>query len=278
MSKKTKSYILGVIVYLMLGVGGILMFLPFAWMISTSLKTAAQIFIFPPQWIPKPLIWDNFVGIWKQQPFHLFLINSAKISILVVIGQVLTCSMAAYAFARVKFPGRNVIFIIVLSTLMLPFAVTMIPVYIIMRYLGWINTHLPLIIPFWGGGAFGTFLLRQYFLQFPTDLDDAAKIDGCSPVQIYGKIYLPLAKPALITLSVFWLMWKWNELMAPLIYLSSTKKMTVALALAFTKGEYWMDVGGLVAISLVSLIPIVVVFLCAQRYFVRGIVLTGIKG
>lgn len=278
MIRNKKTYIAVALAYLILVLGGILMVMPFVWMISTSLKTVSQAFRFPPEWIPNPLVVDNFIKMWTQQPFSVFLVNSAKISILVGIGQGLTCSMAAYAFARLKFPGRDAIFVLLLSTLMIPYLVVMIPMYLIMRQLGWLNTHLPLIVPFFCGGAFGTFLIRQYFLQLPPDLDDAAKVDGCNPFQIYWKIYLPLSKPALATLLVFWLMWKWNELIGPLIYLSDQEKMTVALGLAFLKGRYWTEIPVLMAASLVTILPIIIIFLAAQKYFVQGIAISGLKG
>ena len=203
-------------IYLIVACGGTLMIVPFLWMLSTSLKTTVQSMAFPPEWWPQPFVWENYIRIYEHMPFFTFLFNSSKIVFFVLIGQLATCSMAGYAFAKLRFPGRKALFLILLSTMMIPAEVTLIPVFVIMKYLGWINTHYALIVPAFFGSVFGTFLLRQFFLGLPNDLEDAARIDGCSPFGIYWRIMLPLAKPSLATLAIFTFMGTWNDFMRPL--------------------------------------------------------------
>ena len=258
--------------------GAVTMVVPFLWMISSSLKSEMEIFLFPPVWIPSPPRWDNYPRTLAAVPFLQFTWNSLYISALNAVGQVLTCSMAAYAFARFTFPGRDMLFLVLLATLMVPFQVTMIPVWLIMRELGWINTHLPLIVPAFLGGAFGTFLLRQFFMTLPTELEDAARIDGCGRWGIYWRIFMPLSKPALATLAVFVFMGRWNDLLGPVIYLTSPEKMTLSVGLAYLRGQYTTQWALLMAGSLLSVLPMLALFAVAQQYFVRGVVLSGIKG
>ncbi|MBV7337596.1 carbohydrate ABC transporter permease [Chloroflexi bacterium TSY] len=264
--------------YLLLIAIGASMLVPFLWMISTSLKNLAEAQIYPPRWIPDPPLWSNYREIMIQVPFATFIYNSFKVSVLGSIGQVLTCSTAAYALARLHFWGRNVLFVVLLATLMIPYQVVMIPQFLIFKSLGWVNTHLALIVPFWLGGAFGTFLLRQFFLSLPDELGDAAKVDGCNPFHTYWRIYMPLTKPALATLAVFTFMSRWNDLLGPLIYLNRPEMMTVTAGLSYFQGQYYADMPLLMAGSVVSLIPTLILFAFAQRYFVQGMVLTGLKG
>lgn len=263
--------------HIVLILGSAAMILPFYWMISGSLKDLGELFIYPPRWIPTRWQWSNYVKIWKVAPFGDFFLNSFKITILGTFGQIFSCSIAAYAFARLRFPGRTVLFVILLATLMIPYQLTIIPVFFIMYKLKWVDTHLPLIIPFFCGGAYGTFLIRQYFMSIPTDFGEAAKMDGCNPFSIYYYIYLPLSKPVLATLAVFTFMWRWNDLYGPLIYLHTPKKMTVTVGLSMLQGQFWTDIPVLMAGSLISLIPTIVLFLAMQKYFVSGVVLSGIK-
>jgi multiple sugar transport system permease protein len=264
--------------YFILILIGLTMLIPFIWMISTSLKNLAQAQVYPPQWIPNPPLWSNYRDVMTQVPFGKFIINSFKISIVSVIGQVITCSTAAYALARLNFKGRNVIFVLLLSTLMIPYQVVMIPQFLIFKSLGWVNTHLALTVPFWLGGAFGTFLLRQFFLSLPTELGDAAKVDGCNPFHTYWRIYMPLTKPAIATLAVLTFMSRWNDLLGPLIYLNRPEMMTVTAGLSYFQGQYYADMPLLMAGSVISLIPTLTLFAFAQRYFVQGMVLSGLKG
>jgi ABC-type glycerol-3-phosphate transport system permease component len=268
----------GIVWILLLG-GTIITIMPFLWMALTSLKTKRQIFTYPPEWIPDPVMWGNYRSALEAFPFDLYVRNTLIITGLNVIGTLLTASLAAYAFARLRFPGRDAIFMVLLSTLMLPYAVIMIPRYVEFRYLGWIDSWLPLIVPTWfGGSAFFIFLLRQFFRTIPRELSDSARVDGASEVRIYWQIVMPLARPALAVVAIFTFLDNWNDFLGPLIYLSSPDKFTVALGLASFKGLYSTQWEYLMAASTVMTIPTVVLFFAAQRYFVRGIVLTGMKG
>ena len=264
--------------YVILAVIGIAMAFPFLWMASTSLKNLAQARALPPVWIPNPPLWSNYQDVMTRIPFAVFIANSVKVSTLALIGQLVTCSMAAYALARLRFRLRHFLFVLLLSTLMIPYQVTMIPQFLIFKTLGWVNTHMALIMPYWFGGAFGTFLLRQFFLSLPAELADAAKVDGCNPFQTYLRIYMPLTKPALTTLAVFMFMSRWNDLLGPLIYLNRPEKMTVTAGLSYFQGQYFADVPLLMAGSLISVIPTLILFGLAQKYFVQGVVLSGLKG
>lgn len=266
------------VAYLVLIAGAITMVGPLLWMVSTSLKTLIEANGYPPQWIPSIPRWGNYRELFEQVPFAQFIFNSFKVSVLAVLGQLLTTSMAGFVFARLKFRGRDVLFILLLVTLMIPPQVTLIPQYLIFRELGWINTHLALIVPFWFGGAFGTFLMRQFFMSIPQDLVDAAKLDGCTPWRMYWEIFLPLSIPALAALAVFVFLERWNDLLQPLIYLNSIELMTVTMGISYFLGQYYADTPLLMAASCVGIIPTIVVFLIAQRYFIQGVVLSGMKG
>ena len=265
-------------IYALVASGGLLLTIPFLWMVSTSLKTTAQSMAFPPEWWPAPFVWGNYARIWDFMPFFTFLLNSVKIAFFVVCGQLLTCSLAGYAFAKLRFPGRRALFLVLLSTMMIPSEVTLIPVFVIMKSLGWLNTHYSQIVPAFFGSVFGTFLLRQFFLTLPNDLEDAARIDGCSPFGIYWRIMLPLAKPSLATLAIFTFMGTWNDFMRPLIYLSDMDKMTLPVGLALISNHQDIRIPLIMAGAMLSLLPILVFYVCGQKYFVRGIALTGMKG
>ena len=277
-SKETVVVTKKVLAYVVMALGSLTMIIPFLWMLSTALKEPGQVFMMPPQWIPRPIVWSNFSRAWSSLPFALFSSNSFKISLLGTIGTLLSCSWAAYAFARLRFPGKDVLFAIILATMMIPGQITMIPIFIVMKSLGWYDTHLPLWVPHFFGSAFGTFLLRQFFSSLPTELDDAAKIDGCNPFQIYWKIFLPLSKPALATLGVLTFLGSWNNLLGPVIYLKTIEKFTLMIGLSFFQGQYVTDFSLLMAGTLISLMPIILLYIVAQKYFVQGIALTGIKG
>jgi ABC-type glycerol-3-phosphate transport system permease component len=258
--------------------GSVVMAAPMLWMIGTSFKEPGVIFTYPPQWIPNPVAWGNYRQLFIELPMATFLLNSFKVTTIATVGQVVSCAMAAFAFARLRFPGRNVLFFILLATLMIPVHVTIIPVFVIIRWLGWYDTHWSLTVPWWLGGAFGTFLLRQFFLTIPVEMVEAAKIDGAGYFRIFLRIFVPLSGPALATLAVFSFMGSWNNLLAPLIYLSSEENMTVTLGLTFLQGQFYTEWNLLMAGAIVSVIPTLVVFFAAQRYFVEGIVRAGIKG
>jgi ABC-type glycerol-3-phosphate transport system permease component len=270
-------------------VGGFLMMIPFLWMLSTSLKTRAEVFTTGLLDFPTGIHWDNYSRMWFAMPqvtFGTFFGNSVVIAILATAGQLITCSMAAYAFAVLDFRGKRILFALILATLIIPFQVVLVPNFVLYRYLpwplsdsgNWIGTNLPLWVWAFFGGAFGTFLLRQFYLTVPGELADAARVDGASPWQIYRHIYLPLGRPALATLAIFQFMWSWNDLLSPLIYLRDLPQYTTTVGLAFFQGQFVGKWPEMMAGALVSLLPMVFLFIVAQRYFVRGIALSGLKG
>jgi multiple sugar transport system permease protein len=266
-------------VLVMLSAGALVMSLPFYWLVSSSLKIPAKIWLFPPQWIPDPVRWQNYTEALTASPFHLYLYNTMVIVVVGGLGVLLTSSLAAYGFARLRFRGRDVMFTILLATMMLPWAVTMIPRYILFKNLGWLDTPLPLIVPDWfGGGAFYIFLLRQFFRTIPRDFTDAARIDGAGEFGIYWRVVLPLIKPALTAVAIFTFLSHWNDFMGPLIYLTSPGKYTISLGLASFRGLYTTQWHYLMAASTATILPVLILFFAAQRYFIQGIVLSGIKG
>jgi multiple sugar transport system permease protein len=268
-----------VLVLVLLFGGALVMIVPFLWLLSTSLKEQRQIFLYPPQWIPNPVRWQNYPEALTQLPFGRYTVNTLLITAITMVGVLLTSSLAAYGFARLNFPGRDPIFMVLLSTLMLPYAVIMIPQYIMFKYLGWIDTYLPLVVPpYFGGGIFNIFLLRQFFRTIPADMTDAARIDGAGDLRIYALIMLPLAGPALAVVAIFTFINSWNDFLGPLIYLSTQDKYTIALGLSTFKGLYNTQWQFLMAASTVMIVPIIVLFFLTQRYFVQGIVTTGTKG
>lgn len=264
--------------YVLLSVLAVIMAGPFLWMLSASLQGQGDVFRVPPRWIPDPPRFSNYGEILERMPFVQFFLNSTKIAGLATIGQVLSCSLAAYAFARMRFRGSTVLYGVLLATMMIPAQVTMIPSFMIMRSLGWIDSHNALIVPAFFGGAFGTFLLRQFFATIPRELEDAACIDGAGKFRIYWQIILPLSKPALITLGLFTFMTYWGDLLGPVIYLSSTEKMTLTVGLAnLQAGAMATRYDLLMAGALVSVVPMLVLFVVAQKWFVRGIAMTGMR-
>ena len=264
--------------------GAILFLAPFVWMLSTSLKDPRYTYLFPPQIIPDPVRWDNYSRVIARVPFHLYGWNTVRMTVLCVIGQLLTASMTAYGFARLRFPGRDFLFLVLLSTIMLPQQVTLVPTFLIFRYLGWIDTFKPLIVPDWlGGSPFTVFLLRQFISTLPIEMDEAAKIEGCSFFGIYWRIILPLIKPALAAVAIFVFMWNWNDIFYCLIYLNSRSNWTLALGLNFLRrsspmGPAVLEVELLMAGSIMVMLPCLLVFFFAQKYFIQGIVFTGVKG
>lgn len=257
----------------------LLMILPFVWLVSSSLKSQIQIFSYPPQWIPDTLHWENYTNALTIKPFGLYVVNTLKIVVLNVIAVVFSSSFVAYGFARLRFPGRDFWFGIVLATLFLPYAILIVPSFIIFTKLGWVDTILPLTVPlFFGGGAFNIFLLRQFFRTIPEELADAARIDGCSEFGIYWRIMMPLAKPALITVAIFTFLNSWNDLLGPIIYLRSPQNFTVAVGLASFRSTLDVSWDLQLAATTAVIVPVVILFFLAQRYFIKGIVMTGMKG
>jgi multiple sugar transport system permease protein len=243
------------------------------------LKGNEAIFTIPPKWIPDQVHWDNYVKVFQRMPFLTYLRNSLFVTIFGMIGIVGSSSLVAYAFAVLRWPGRNFLFSVLLLTMMLPMQVTMIPVFVIFKELGWLNSYKPLIVPaFFGGGAFNIFLLRQFFLGVPREIADAARIDGCSEFRIYWNIMLPLAKPALATVAILTFMFYWNDFLGPLIYLSDKMKGTLALGLSMFVGQYQTEWAMLMAASVLMMLPMLILFFFFQRTFVRGFMMSGIKG
>lgn len=269
------------LLYVILTVGAIVASIPMLWTLSSSLKDTAHIFTLEVQWIPDPIHWENYIELFERLPFVTFIWNTLLIVFSNVISAILTASLAAYAFARLRAPGRNFLFFLVISTMLLPGQVTLIPRYIIFNKLSMIDTYWPLIIPSWlGGGAFEIFLFRQFFLTLPTELDDAARIDGCGTLRIYWSIVMPLSKPVIATIAIFNFIWTWSDFFTPLIYLNSMQKFTIALGLAtLQRSAEWSTRWELVmAGAVLSIIPMLVIFFLGQNYFVQGISLTGTKG
>ena len=265
-------------IYAILLLGAVMVFFPFAWTISTSLKTEQQTLEYPPTWMPDPIQWQNYPDALTARPFGRYYINTTIITVLSVVGQVVSSAVVAYGFARFRFPGRGAIFLVVLSTLMIPFHILIIPRFILFRYLGWLDTFLPLIVPNFFGGAFSIFLLRQYFLTIPLDLDEAAKMDGASAFQIFLRIILPLARPALGAVAVFEFMSTWNDFFGPLIYLSSDRNYTISIGLAAFRNDYFTAWHLYMAAAAVALLVPLIVFFLAQKYFISGVALTGSGG
>ena len=263
--------------YLALSLGALGALLPFFWMLSTSFKELENVGDYPPRWIPDPFVTHAYTDVWNDLPFLSFYVNSILITLAVVVGQLLTCSLAAFAFARLEFTGREKLFYLYLGTMMIPGQVTLIPAFVMMRWLGLIDTPWALILP--GiGSAFGTFLLRQFFLTIPRELEDAAKIDGHGLFGIYWRIILPLSKAALATLAVFTFLGSWNDFLWPFVVINTPERMTLPVGLSFLSANHTTEWTKLMAGGAMSLIPVVVVFLLAQRYFVQGITVTGLKG
>lgn len=281
MSRSIYKIILDVLVYSLLIVGALTMLLPFVWMISVSLRLPAD--QFSRSIIPNPVTLKNYTDLFKDLPDNAFLyltFNSFKLSLLSVIGQVLTCAMAAFVFAIVKFKGRDFLFALLVATLMIPPQVSLIPDFIIFKYLHLIGTQWPLILPAFWGGAFGTFLLRQYFLTIPRDLVDAARMDGASLFDIFWRVYMPLSKPAVAALSIFVFKDAWNDLLHPLVYLpTDMQKTTLTVGLAFFQQQ--LQAGGkftvLMAGAFLSIVPLLIIFFIAQKQFIEGIALSGVK-
>lgn len=263
--------------YILLIMGGLVMIVPFAWMISTSLKSGQYVLSMPPQLIPNPATLDSYRRIFELYPIGRMLFNSLFVAGLTTIGQLITCSMAAYAFARLKFRGHNFVFLLYLATLMVPFQVTITPLFILMRIFGWINTYQGLILP---GvfSAFGTFMLRQAFMTIPTEYEEAAYMEGASPLTIFLKIILPLSKPALATLSVFAFMGSWNSFMWPLFIVREETLMTLPVGLATLQGRWLTEWNLVMAGAVITVLPMLLLYLFAQKYLVQGYVMSGLKG
>ncbi|KQO17548.1 carbohydrate ABC transporter permease [Paenibacillus sp. Leaf72] len=266
-------------VYSLLSFISLIMLVPFLWMLSTSFKEPQDIFTYPPKLIPPAFRLQNYVDVFQLIPFHRFYFNSVYIAFVVVLGTVFFASLAGYAFAKIPFKGRNILFLILLSAMMIPHEVTAIPMFLFMRELNWIDTHLPLILlPIFGaGGVFGIFVMRQFFITVPTELEEAAMIDGCSRFRIYAQIMLPIAKPGLATLTIFTFVTVWNEFFDPLIFINSRHLMTLPLGLSLFTDEVGTSWHYLMSATVMATVPLLIVFFLAQRRFIEGVAMTGLK-
>ncbi|MCZ7602137.1 MAG: carbohydrate ABC transporter permease [Melioribacteraceae bacterium] len=270
--KLSKSIIKHIVIYAL----AFVTLVPFIWMILTSLKDMSEIFVYPPQFFPSEFKFENYKLAFEAAPFGRYYFNSLFVAFTVTLGQLITCSMAAFAFARMQFPGRNILFYLFLGTMMIPYNVTMIPSFLVLYWLGWIDTYYALIVPGLAS-AFGTFLLRQFFITIPKELEEAAFIDGATKLQVLWKIIVPLAKPALATLAIFTFMGVFNDFIWALIVLNSEDMQTVQLGLAIFRDRYLTQWDLLMAGSVTAVLPILIVFFFAQKYFIQGITLSGLK-
>jgi ABC-type glycerol-3-phosphate transport system permease component len=268
------------IVYLLLILLSFLFIFPFFWMLDASFKMDRQIFLWPPQWIPNPIYWQNYVTAFTNQylPFATFVKNSMILEVGIISGRLLSCTIIAYGFARLEAPGKNFWFGVLLATFMLPGAVLLIPKYILFNKLGWVNTYLPLIVPAWFGESYAIFLMRQFFMTIPRELEEAAVMDGANTFKILRYIIVPLSTPVLAVITVLSFKDIWNDFMTPLLYLNSATKYTVSIGLAYFSGQFTVQMGPLMAASVVMLLPLIIVFFIAQKAFVEGISLTGLVG
>jgi len=264
--------------YAVIAAGALIFALPFLWMISTSVKPGPEVYVIPPRWIPSSFNWSNYVEPWRNLPFLTFYKNTMIVTGVSIVATLISSSLVAFGFARVRFRGRGLLFTLVISTLMLPPQVTLVPLYLLFTKFGMINTLWPLIVPSFFGHAFSIFLLRQYMMTIPHEMDDAARIDGCGWFDIYWRIVLPLSRPALGVVAIFSFQAHWSDFFNPLIYLNTSDQFTVPLGLALLNSRYATAVQQTMAMTLISVIPMVLVFVIAQKKFIQGLTITGVKG
>lgn len=276
MNNKRKQLIVKIVAHLVLLLGAITMLVPFIWMLSSSVKSLGEVFVFPPALFGEKIVWENYTKISSRFDYLAYFLNSVKVSAWVVIFQVFTSATAGYVFAKLNFRGRDKVFTLYLATMMIPFHVTVITNFLQMSMYGLVNTLWSLMLPA-SVSAFGTFLMRQFFVTVPNELIEAAKIDGCNPFKTFLQICFPMAKPTIATLSIFCFMNVWNDYFTPLIYINDSRKYTLPLGLASMKGMYSTDWPVLMASSVISVLPVLVAFLFAQDAFVKGVMMTGMK-
>lgn len=275
--KNTKTRTLRVILYAVLIALALVMLVPFVWMLSASFKLDKDVFIFPIQWIPKNPRWQNYVDIWSKIPLLTFVLNTVKLTLIVTFLQLLTSSFAAYAFAKLDFKGKDILFLAYIATIAVPWQVYMVPQFMMMRSMGLADTHLAIIF-LQAFSAFGVFMMKQFYEGIPTELCEAARIDGMTEYQIWYRIMLPLSKPSLSTLTIFTFVNTWNDFLGPLIYLTTESKKTLQLGLRMFISQFGSEYGLIMAASVLSLIPVLIVFLSLQKYFVEGVAASGVKG
>jgi multiple sugar transport system permease protein len=262
--------------YVVLGIGAIIMLIPFIWMFSTSIKQLGDVFVFPPTLFGKKIMWENYLRVSDHFPFGLMLWNTLKVSIFVLAGQLLTSAMAGFAFSYLEFPGKNLFFQLYLVSIMIPYHVLLVPTFALLKTMNLLDTHWALILPAIIS-PFGAFLMRQFFSSIPAELGNAAKIDGCNPWGVFWHVFLPLSKPALTTLGIFTFVGTWNDFLRPLVFLSSNVRMTLTLGIYTMQGMFATDWPVLMAVVTLSLLPVIILFLAVQDVFVRGVALSGMK-
>ncbi|MFB3161531.1 carbohydrate ABC transporter permease [Neobacillus sp. 179-J 1A1 HS] len=263
--------------HLVLIIASFFFMIPFIWMVSTSLKPLTQVFTFPPEWIPKPVKWSNYIDAMNYIPFFTYLKNTTIITVVSTLGAVLSCPIVAYSFAKLKWPGRNILFIITIGVMMIPGQVTMIPLFLLFEKIGLVGTPYPLIIPAFFGIPFYIFLLRQFFMGLPDSLREAAKIDGASEFRIYWQIMLPLAKPAVLAVGLFQFMASWTDFIGPLLYLTDSVQYTLSLGLQQFQSQKGSEWGLMMAVSTMMTVPVIILFFFLQKTFIKGITFSGIK-
>lgn len=277
--KKGKRMVFRILTYGILILGAAFCLVPLFWMVRSSLMNTVEIFMMPPRWFPSEIMWENYGEVFDTLPFQTYFLNSFIITAGCVGGTMLTSSICAYGLARIKWRGRNVVFACIISSMMLPFAVTLLPTFLMWRTIGITDSFLPLIVPAWfGGGAFYIFLLRQFYMGIPRDFDEAAYLDGATHIQIFSGIILPMTKPALAVVGMFAFLNSWNDFLGPLVYLNSEKKYTVALGLQLFTGSYRGEWNLMMAAACLVLIPVIIVFGFGQKYLIEGITMSGVKG
>lgn len=277
--KKGKRMVFRILTYGILILGAAFCLVPLFWMVRSSLMNTVEIFMMPPRWFPSEIMWENYGEVFDTLPFQTYFLNSFIITAGCVGGTMLTSSICAYGLARIKWRGRNVVFACIISSMMLPFAVTLLPTFLMWRTIGITDSFLPLIVPAWfGGGAFYIFLLRQFYMGIPRDFDEAAYLDGATHIQIFSRIILPMTKPALAVVGMFAFLNSWNDFLGPLVYLNSEKKYTVALGLQLFTGSYRGEWNLMMAAACLVLIPVIIVFGFGQKYLIEGITMSGVKG
>jgi multiple sugar transport system permease protein len=266
------------LIYVLTVVLAVIFTFPFFWMVSSSVKPPSEIMAMPPKWIPSTIVLSSYVSPFTNLPFLLFYRNTVFVTLMGMLGVLLSSSLVAFAFARMRWPGRDKFFILMLATLMVPNHVTLIPTYVFYSKLDWINTFLPLLVPEWTGSPFIIFLMRQYMMTIPLEMDDAARIDGCGWFRLYSRIIVPLSWPVIGVAAIYSFTYHWNAFERPLIYLNRLELFTVPLGMAVLKSRYSTDFGAMMAMATVSIIPVLIVFFLAQRYFIQGVVVSGVKG
>ncbi len=264
--------------YVLLAAGGVILLIPFAWLISTSLKPPTEVYSFPIVWVPRPAMWDNYVQVFQQSPFARYLLNTGIITSIGVIASLCGSSLAAYAFARIEFRGKRVMFGVMLATLMVPIWTVLIPTYIFFEKIGWLNTYLPILVPAFFATPFNTFLLRQFFLTIPVEMEEAARVDGASRWYTFVRIILPLARPALLIVSIFAFFYYWNEFLLPLLYIQSQDLLPVSVGVSNFVASQQVNFPLEMAASAIAIAPPLILFFVFQRWFIQGIVISGVKG